>query len=330
MFEMRRREFIALMGGTASAWPLAARAQQAAMPVVGFVSTAGPNTNPQFVKAFRDGLASHDFVEGQNVAIEYRWAEGHLERLPSMITELIRRQVSVIVATGGDVPALIAKGATATIPIVFLTAADPIKSGLVASLNRPDRNAIGATLLGGALGAKRLELLNAVVPKGSIIGMLVNGNNPNSEPETLEVQTAANALGRKVHVIQANSPQEIDGAFASLTQIGAGGVLVNPDPGFMIQRDRIIALAARLGKPAIYYSREYPDGGGLMSYGASFGALYYQGGDYAARILKGAKPAELPVVQPTRFQFVINLKTAKSLGLDVPAELLALADETIE
>jgi putative ABC transport system substrate-binding protein len=244
--------------------------------------------------------------------------------------ELVRRQVSILCTSGGDVPGLIAKGATSTIPIVFLTAADPIRSGLVISLNRPDRNATGATLLGGALGAKRLEFLRELMPKAGTVGILANANNPNSEPETADVQAAARSVGNQIHILQAGNAQEIENAFEKLAQIKADGMLVNPDPRFMIQREQIVALANRLGKPVIYYSREYPEVGGLMSYGASFAGLYRQGGEYVARILHGAKPADLPVVQPTKFDLVINQKAALALGLSMPPSLLARADEVIE
>ena len=325
-----RREFITMLGGAAAAWPLALHAQQGAMPVVGFVSNNAPDTTPLSLKAFRDGLAANGFVDGRNVTIEYRFAAGRLELLPSIVMELVRRQVSVLCTSGGDVPALIAKGATSTIPIVFLTAADPIRSGLVISLNRPDRNATGATLLGGALGAKRLELLQELMPKAGTVGILANANNPNSEPETADVQAAARSVGNQIHILQAGNAQEIESAFEKLAQIKADGMLVNPDPRFMIQREQIVALAKRLGKPVIYYSREYPEIGGLMSYGASFAGLYRQGGEYVARILHGAKPADLPVVQPTKFDLVINQKAAVALGLSMPPTLLARADEVIE
>jgi ABC-type uncharacterized transport system substrate-binding protein len=307
-----RRTFITLLGG-AAAWPLALHAQQGAMPVVGFVSNNAPDTTPPSLKAFRDGLAANGFVDGRNVTIEYRFAAGRLELLLSMVMELVRRQVS-----------------TSTIPIVFLTAADPIRSGLVISLNRPDRNATGATLLGGALGAKRLEFLRELMPKAGTVGILANANNPNSEPETADVQAAARSVGNQIHILQAGNAQEIENAFEKLAQIKADGMLVNPDPRFMIQREQIVALANRLGKPVIYYSREYPEVGGLMSYGASFAGLYRQGGEYVARILHGAKPADLPVVQPTKFDLVINQKAALALGLSMPPSLLARADEVIE
>jgi putative ABC transport system substrate-binding protein len=300
------------------------------MPIVGFVSSNAADSTPHFLTAFRQALAANGFVEGKSVVIEYRWAAGHLERLPSMVMDLIRRQVTVILATGGDVPALIAKGATATIPIVFLTAADPVRSGLVASLNRPDRNATGATLLGGLLGAKRLEILDELVPKGSTIGMLANQNNPNSSPEIADVEAAGRALGHKIEVLNGSNPEEIEGAFANLIRLRAAGLLVNPDPQFMLQREKIVALANRFSKPVIFYSREFAEKGGFLSYGSSFSWLYRQGGEYVARILRGAIPTDLPVIQPTKFDLVLNLTTAKALGLTVPSTLLARADEVIE
>ncbi len=327
---MRRRDFVTLLGGATAVWPIAAHAQQPAMPVVGFVSANTSDSTPQFTAAFRAGLAETDFIEGRNVIVEYRWAAGHFERLPALVVDLVRRQVAVIFTTGGDVPAMVAKGATTTIPIVFATGADPVKSGLVASLNRPGGNATGATVLAGALGAKRLELVRELVPKGSAVGILINPDNPNSEPEAADVQAAARAVGVQIHVLQASNEQEIDKAFATLNELRAGALLVNPDPAFMPRRNQFVALAARYSVPAIYYAREYPDAGGLMSYGASFAGLYHQCGNYVGRILKGAKPADLPVVQPTKFELVINLKTAKVLGLTVPITLQVSADEVIE
>jgi putative ABC transport system substrate-binding protein len=328
---IQRRKFLAaLVGGGAVAWPLAARAQQGGMPVVGFVTTAGANQNTHLPAAFRAGLKENGFAEGKNVAIEYRWAEGHLERLPSLVADLVRRRVAVILSTGGDVPTLVAKGATTTIPIVFLTGADPVRSGLVASLNRPGGNATGATLLAGMLGAKRMALLRELAPKVRTLGMLVNPNNPNSEPDTADVQAAARAIGGQVQVLEASNGEEIEAAFAALARAKLDGLLVNPDPIFLPRRDQFVSLAARHAVPTIYYAREYVDAGGLMSYGASFTWLYRQGGIYVARILQGEKPADLAVVQPTKFELAINAKTAKALGLSVPYPLLVSADEVIE
>jgi len=300
------------------------------MPVVGFVTIAGANQNTHLPAAFRAGLKENGFAEGKNVAIEYRWAEGHLERLPSLVADLVRRRVAVILSTGGDVPTLVAKGATTTIPIVFLTGADPVRSGLVASLNRPGGNATGATLLAGMLGAKRMALLRELAPKVRTLGMLVNPNNPNSEPDTADVQAAARAIGGQVQVLEASNGEEIEAAFAALARAKLDGLLVNPDPIFLPRRDQFVSLAARHAVPTMYYAREYVDAGGLMSYGASFTWLYRQGGIYVARILQGEKPADLAVVQPTKFELAINAKTAKALGLSVPTPLLVSADKVIE
>ena len=298
--------------------------------MIGYVTTTSANQNTHLPPAFRTGLKENGFIEGENIAIEYRWADGHLERLPSLVADLVRRRVAVIFATGGDVPALIAKGSTTTIPIVFLTGDDPVRSGLVASLNRPGGNATGATVIAGLLGAKRMALLRELAPKIHALGLLVNPNNPNSEPETADVQAAARAIAGRVQVLQASNTEEIEAAFAALGRAKLDGLLVNPDPIFLPRRDQFVALAARHAVPTIYYAREYVEAGGLMSYGASFTWLYRQGGIYVARVLKGIKPADLPVVQPTNFELVINLKTAKALGLTIPETLLATADEVIQ
>jgi putative ABC transport system substrate-binding protein len=323
---MQRREFIALLGGVAAAWPLAARAQQPAMPVVGFLSANEHDASEQFTVAFREGLADAGFIEGKNVTIEYRFAEGHLDRVPALTLDLVRRQVAVIFTGGGDVPSLVAKGATANIPIVFATGYDPVKLGLVPSLNRPGGNVTGA----GQLGAKRIELLREVMPKVAVVPILVNPNNVNAAPDISDVQAAAAVMGIQVRVLNASSEQEIDAVFESLAQSKAGALLVNPDPLFLEHRHQLVALAARYRIPTVYYAREYAVAGGLMAYGASFTGMYRQGGGYVGRILKGAKPSDLPVMQPTKFEFVINLKTAKALGLEVSPTLLARADEVIE
>jgi putative tryptophan/tyrosine transport system substrate-binding protein len=327
--QLGRREFITLLGG-AAVWPLTARAQQPVMPVVGFLSGALSAPTQHFTTAFCDGLADSGFIDGKNVTIEYRFAEGHLDRLPAQVFDLVRRHVAVIYAAGGDVSILVAKGATATIPIVFNSGYDPVKTGFVASLNRPGGNATGTTVIAGPLGAKRLELLRELVPKASLIAMMVYLNNPSAEPDTANVETAARAVGQKILVVSPSNDEEIDEAFAKLTQAGAGALMVNPDPFFISRPAKIVALAARYAVPTLYYAREYPDSGGLMSYGANFAAMYRQGGNYVGRILKGDKPADLPVVQPTKFELIINLKTAKALGLTVPDSLLARADEVIE
>ena len=326
---MIRREFITLIG-SAAAWPLAARAQQPGLPVIGFLSTNRSDAFPDYIAAFRQGLAGTGFVEGKNVTIEFRFAEQRLERVPALAMDLVRRKVAVIVTTGADVPAMVAKGATSTIPIVFLTGFDPVKSGLVASLNRPGGNLTGATVIAGQLVAKRLELTRELLPAARIIGVLANPNNPNAETDTVEAQAAGRGLAQEIHVLLAESEQEIDAAFTTLARLKADALVLDADPLFAHLRAKIIAIVERQALPTVYYSREYAYAGGLISYGASFTGLYRQGGIYVGRILKGEKPADLPVIQPTKFDLVINLKTARALGLDVPPTLLATADEVIE
>jgi putative ABC transport system substrate-binding protein len=327
---MRRREFITLLGGAAVAWPLAARAQQPTMPIIGFLSGNRADALPQFTAAFREGLSAAGFVEGKNVAIEYRWADAHLERVPSLALDLIRRRVNVIYTTGGDVPTLVAKGATATIPIVFTTGSDPVAMGFVASLNRPGGNVTGVSFILSQLGPKRVELLHELLPRAAVVGLVLNPNIPNAEPDAAEMQAAARGLGLQTHILRATSDQELDTTFAKLVELKIDALLVIPDPSFQSRRDLFARLAARYAVPTIYYSREYVAAGGLLSYGASFTAMYRQAANYVGRILEGAKPADLPVVQPTKFELAINLKTAKALGLTVPPSLLARADEVIE
>jgi putative ABC transport system substrate-binding protein len=326
---MKRREFITLLGG-AAAWPLAARAQQPTMPVIGFLSSGSPEVYAHFVGGFHAGLNESGYVEAQNVAIEFRWAEGQYDRLPALAADLVRRQVAVIVASGGPTPALAARRATAAIPIVFTSVDDPIKMGLVASLSRPSGNATGMSLFTDLLAAKQLELIRELVPKASTIGVLVNPDNPVAEPHLRQAQDAAHGVGLTVQTLKASNESHLDAAFVTVVQQRIAVVLVAVDTFFNTKRDHIIALAASHSVPAVYQFREFPASGGLISYGANVTDAYRQVGVYSGRILKGAKPADLPVVQPTRFELVINLKTAKALGLEVPWFLQQRADELIE
>ena len=329
MPDLRRRQFITLLGGAAVAWPLAARAQQAAMPVMGYLSAASPESVSHRMAVFREGLAQTGYLEGQNVAIEYRWAEGHYGRLPEMAAELVRRQVAVIVAI--PIPAaLAAKAATATIPIVFSVGADPVKLGLVANLARPGGNATGVSFFIAELGAKQLGLLRELVPAASRIGLLVNPNNLNAEAVAKDVTAAASTIGVKIDIIQASDSREMEAAFATLVRNRVDAFLVGADPFFIDRRLQLATLATRHAIPAVYFRREFTEAGGLMSYGTSSTEEHRQLGVYTGRILKGAKPADLPVVQSTKFEFVINLPTARAIGLDVPPTLLARADEVIE
>ena len=324
-----RRELITALGGAAT-WPLTARAQQSGMPVIGFLNSASPGPWAPFVAAFHQGLNEAGYVEGRNVAVEYRWAEGHYDRLPALVADLVRRQVAVIVATGGAYPILAVKKATSKIPVVFSTGGDPVKLGLVASLNRPGGNATGVNLFTSVMEGKRLGILHELVATAALIAVLVNSNNPNTESQVKDVQEGARTLGVQVHILHASSEREIDAAFAASTQLRAGALLVGADPFFNSQRDRLVALAASHKLPALYEFREFALAGGLASYGTDLEEGYRQVGLYTGRILKGEKPADLPVVQSTKFKFVINLKTAKGLGLDVPPGLSARADEVIE
>jgi putative ABC transport system substrate-binding protein len=326
---MRRREFIMLTGGVAAAWPLVAGAQQAAMPVIGFMNNGTAKGGEDLQAAFRQGVSEAGYIEGQNVTIEYHWGEGHDDRLPGLAADLARRRVSVIAAT--STPAgLAAKAATATIPIVFETAGDPIKLGLVPSLNRPGGNTTGVTQLSSELVSKRLGLLHDLIPTATIIGFLVNPIDPRTETQKRDTQDAAQALGLQIHVLNASTEAEINTAFATLPELRLGALLVGTGELFRRQREQLAALAARQGMPAIYQYREFAAAGGLISYGTSLTDSYRLAGIYTGRVLKGEKPADLPVMRPTKFELVINLKTAKTLGLTIPPGVLAIADEVIE
>jgi putative ABC transport system substrate-binding protein len=326
---MKRREFITLLGGAAVTWPLAARAQQPPMPVVGFLSSGSPAPLRQQVAAFREGLKEAGYVEGQNVTVEYGFAEGQLDRFPVLVSDLVRRQVSVLVVTS-NTGALVAKHATSTIPIVFSVGDDPVASGLVPSLNRPSGNLTGVYQFTTGLEAKRLGLLHEMVPKATTIAVLVNPNFSGAKTQLHDVQEAAPRLGVQLVVVRANVESDFDAAFATLVQQRAGALLVCASPFFNGRRQQLVVLAARHAVPAIYEWRDFAEAGGLMSYGTILADAYRQAGVYAGRVLKGAKPADLPVVQATRFEFVINLSTAKALGIEVPPTLSARADEVIE
>jgi putative ABC transport system substrate-binding protein len=323
---MRRREFITLLGGAAVAWPLATRAQQPVMPVVGFLSSRSPRESASVVTGFRQGLKEAGYREGQNVHIAFRWAEGQFDQLPALAAELVEIQVAVILAAGGTVTGLAAKGATSTIPIVCI-GTDPDKVGLVASLSRPGGNVTGISPLSWPLGAKRLGLLRELVPRAAVIAVLINPNSPVAEMESEEIQAAARATGQQIHILHASSESGIDAAFTNLVQQRVGALLVGADPFFDSRRNQLVALAARHAVPTIY---SFSAAGGLISYASNIPEAYRQAAIYVGRILKGEKASDLPVVQPTKFELIINLKTAKALGIDVPLHLQQLADEVIE
>lgn len=327
---MKRREFITLLGGAAATWPVAARAQQPTITTVGYLSTRSPSEAKYVTDAFIQGLSEVGYIERRNLAIEFRWAELQYDRLQALASDLVRRQVAVIAAVGGAHSGLAAKALTSTIPIVFVSAGDPITFGLVPSLSRPGGNVTGINMVTVALAPKRLELLHELIPPSTAIAMLVNPTSPYLEPEMKDAMASAQALGRQIKVVNASTAEEIDTAFGTLVQQRLGAVLVSGDPFFDSQRDKLVTLSARHRVPAIYQWREYATIGGLITYGTSITDAYRQSGIYVGRILKGAKPAELPVLQPTKFEMVINLKTAKTLGLKVPDRLLVAADEVIE
>jgi len=327
---LRRREFIALLGGAATAWPLAARAQQTAMPVVGFLHTGSPAEFVHVVAAFKEGLNEAGYADGKNITIEYRWARGQYDRLPELAADLVRRQVAVIAAVGGTTTALAAKAATATVPIIFAIGADPVEAGLVASLSRPDSNLTGMGIFSNVLNAKRQELMRELVPTAALVAMLVNPTGATTQSELREVQAAADKIGQQVRVFNASTDREIDATVATIVEQRIAGLLVQGEPFFTSRRDQLVLLTTRHAIPTIFAWREFPAAGGLMSYGTILSAAYRQVGVYAGRILKGAKPADLPVQQATAFELVINLRAAKALGLTIPTAILLRADEVIE
>jgi putative ABC transport system substrate-binding protein len=327
---MRRREFIAIFAGAAGTWPLDTLAQQLAIPVIGFLSSASPKPYAGRVAGFRKGLDEAGYVEGRDLAIEFRWAQSQYDRLPVFAADLVRQKVAVIVSSGGDVAALAAKAATSSIPIVVVTGSDPVKAGLVASFNRPGGNVTGASFVATELETKRLELLHDLVPSAAVIGVLINPTNPAAESRSEDLQMAAHTLDRDIHIVNVSNESDLEAAFATVTQQPAGALIVSTDSFFTSQRDRLVALATQYALPTIYPWREFVEAGGLMSYGPIINEVYRQAGLYTGRILKGEKPADLPFVRPTKFELVVNMKTAKALGLTLPALILARADEVIE
>jgi putative tryptophan/tyrosine transport system substrate-binding protein len=327
---MDRRAFIGSIAGGILAVPFAAGAQKPAMPVIGFLSLVSPAPWTANVAGFRRGLSDASYVEGKNVSIEFRWAEGHYDRLPTLAAELVSRHVAVLVATGGGASVLAAKAATSTIPIVFTGTSDPVGFGLVASLGRPGGNVTGVSIFAVELMAKRLELLHELIPKATVIAILVNPDNPAAESDAREAQEATRSLGQQLHVMRARTEQEIDAGFATLVQLRAHALVVAPDPIFNLRREQFAGLATRYAVPTIFDLRDFVTAGGLMSYGPSLSEAYRQAGIYTGKILDGAKPGDLPVLQPTKVELVINLKTAKTLGITIPPPLLLRADEVIQ
>jgi putative tryptophan/tyrosine transport system substrate-binding protein len=327
--DQKRRAFITLLGGASVAWPLAARAQQSKLPVVGFLNSGSPGVFGHFVSAFRQGLGEAGYVEHRNVGIEYRWAEGQVDRLPVLAAELVGAQVAVICA-GSPPAALAAKAATTTIPIVFTSGEDPIKLGLVTSYNRPGGNVTGVALLNDVLGAKRLGLLREIVPAATLIAVLLNPAWPTFDTQLNDVQEAARTVGQQIHVLLANTEREIDAAFDTAKEVRARAMMVGASTFFTVRREQIVGLAARDALPTIYFQREFVAAGGLMSYATNLADAYRQAGVYSGKILGGARPADLPVAQSGKFELLINLKTAKALGLIIPGDVLSIADEVIE
>jgi putative tryptophan/tyrosine transport system substrate-binding protein len=327
---MDRREFVAALGGAAVTWPLAAQALQTPMPMVGFLHSASVRNYELLVNAFREGLANAGYVEGRNVTIEYRWAESQLDRLPALATDLIRRRVSVIAACGSPTVALAAKSATGSIPIVFETAADPVQIGLVASLNHPGGNVTGFTNISGELAAKRVGLLRELVPSATSIAALINPTRPGADAQSAQIHEAARAIGLPLHIVKAASDNDLDAAFSSLAQLKVGGLVIAADALFTDRQHQIVALAKRYAVPTIYKFRHFVVAGGLFNYGPDSNDSYRQTGTLVGRILKGQKPADLPVMRPTKFELVINMKTATALGIEVPNSMQLLADEVIE
>jgi putative ABC transport system substrate-binding protein len=327
---MKRREFITLAVGAAAAWPLAARAQQAAMPVIGYLGSTTAEGYAQETEAIRQGFREGGFVEGKNLTIEYRWANGQYDQLPALASDLVRRGVAAIVTTGGGAPALASKAATTSIPIIFATGGDPVQTGLVPSLSRPGGNITGVSYYANALAPKRLEIIHEVLPRANQIAMLMNPNSPSFASDKQDMQAAAQSIGVRFLAVLAAGAPDLEAAFATVIEQRVDALLVNNDAALVSENARIAALAARYSVPAIYSSRRGVEAGGLMSYGTNSDEMLHQAGIYVTRILKGEKPADLPVILPTRFELVINLKIARTLGITVPADLLSLADEVIE